>query len=406
MESSGGPGTAIATKEIAATRMIQLRRRFRNRSKIMAGSPMLKRIYIHNYRTFVNFEWRPPTACVLVGRNGVGKSALLEVFALVQDLVVEGKHVEDLGFPSTLTVWRNEFEQVLELDAETDGDDFHYRLVCRTKNGSNTINEELTSNGDVLYRSGRDGVEIFGDEVNTEPRTKIPFVAKTSFLSLLESRHDNQRIIRFRNYVSSIWCLKPDPLRLGGSAVAEAQRLDRDLKNFASWYRTRVQEDPDAATCLRGDLQHVFEGFEQIRLQTISADTKDLSVRFRFGKNSHELNWAKLSDGQRMLIALYGVFRFAFSKAKLVILDEVEKFVAPAEIQPWLREVVDLLVANNHQLIVISHHSESINYLAADSVWQMWRDSDSGHTRIEKLQPDRETGESAYEATKAEAVHA
>jgi predicted ATPase len=38
---------------------------------------MLKRIYIHNYRTFVNFEWEPPPACVLVGANGVGKSALV-----------------------------------------------------------------------------------------------------------------------------------------------------------------------------------------------------------------------------------------------------------------------------------------------------------------------------------------
>lgn len=367
---------------------------------------MLKRIYIHNYRTFVNFEWRPPSACALVGRNGVGKSALMEVFALVQDLVVEGKHVEELGFPSTLTVWRNEFEQVLELDAEMDGDDFRYRLVCRTKNGTSTISEELVSSGDLLYRSGPEGVEIFGDQVATEPRAKIPFVPKTSFLSLLESRHDNQKIIRFRDYVSSIWCLKPDSLRLGGAAVTEAHRLDRDLKNFASWYRTRVQEDPDAATCLREDLQHAIEGFEQIRLQAISVDTRDLSVRFRFGKNSHELNWAKLSDGQRMLIALYGVFRFAFPKARLVILDEVENFVAPAEIQPWLREVTDLLIANNHQLIVISHHPESINYLAADSVWRMWRDSDSGYTRIEPLQPDRETGESAYEATKAEAAHA
>lgn len=366
---------------------------------------MLKRIYIHNYRTFVNFEWRPPTACALVGPNGVGKSALMEILALVQDLVVEGKHVEELGFPSTLTVWRNEIEQVLEIDVETDGDDFHYRLVCRTKNGASTINEELTGNGDLLYRSGQEGVEIFGDEVTTSVRAKIPFIPKTSFLSLLEPRPDNQRIIQFRNYVSSIWCLKPDPLRLGGAAVVEAQRLDRDLRNFASWYRTRVQEDPDAVTALRDDLQHAFDGFEQIRLQAISAGTKDLSVRFRFGKNSHELNWAKLSDGQRMLIALYGILRLALPKATVVVLDEVENFVAPAEIQPWLREVADLLSANNRQLIVISHHPESINYLAADSVWRMWRDSDSGHTRIEQLQPDRNAGESAYEATKAEAVN-
>jgi predicted ATPase len=132
---------------------------------------------------------------------------------------------------------------------------------------------------------------------------------------------------------------------------------------------------------------------------------KDLFVRFKFGDNLYELNWAKLSDRQRMLIALYGVFRLALSKAALVLLDEVENFVAPATIQPWLRELVDTVAANNHQLIVISHHPESINYLAADSVWLMWRDSDIGHTRITQLQPDRDAGESAYDATKAEATY-
>ena len=40
---------------------------------------MLKRIYLHNFRSFVNFEWAPPPASVLVGDNGAGKSALIEV---------------------------------------------------------------------------------------------------------------------------------------------------------------------------------------------------------------------------------------------------------------------------------------------------------------------------------------
>jgi len=271
--------------------------------------------------------------------------------------------------------------------------------------GSSSISEELVGGDGVLYRSGHGGVEIFGDKPLASPRTKIPFISRTSFLASLEPRPDNQRIMRFRNYVGSLWCLKPDPLRLGGAAISEAQSLERDLTNFASWYRTRAQEDPDAVVALREDLQRALDGFDQLRLQPISGGAKDLFVRFKFGDNSHELNWAKLSDGQRMLIALYGVYRFALSKATVVVLDEIENFVAPAEIQPWLREIVDAVAANNHQLIVISHHPESIIYLAADSIWRMWRDSGSGHTRIAPLQPNRETGEAAYEATKAEAVN-
>src|SRR5215212_8077091 len=122
---------------------------------------MLKRIYIHNYRTFVNFEWRPPPVCVLVGPNGAGKSALFEVLCLVQDLVVHGKRLEDVGFPSTLTVWQKDNEQTIELEIELNGEQFLYRLGCQKENGSGTLTEQLQSGGDLLYRSGEGGVELF-----------------------------------------------------------------------------------------------------------------------------------------------------------------------------------------------------------------------------------------------------
>jgi predicted ATPase len=368
---------------------------------------MLKRIYIHNYRSFVNFEWRPPAACVLVGLNGAGKSALFEVLRVVQDLVVHGKRLEELDFPSTLTVWRGDVEQTIELDLETDGELYCYKLVCRKGSGAPTISEELTADGEPLYRSGPEGIELFGDSLETpSSRTKIPFSPRASFLASLEARPASQRIVRFRDYVEAIWSLKPDPLRLGAEATAEAPWLERDLSNFASWYRTRVQEDPDAVESLRQDLRRVLEGFDQIRLRSKPGGTRDLVVRFRFEAQSYELGWGELSEGQRLLIALYGVYRLAVPSARLVVLDEIENYVAPSEIQPWLREVADAVAATNGQLFVISHHPESINYLAADSMWRMWRDTAAGHTRIAPLEADREAGELAYDAVKAEAANA
>jgi predicted ATPase len=90
------------------------------------GNAMLKRIYVHNYRTFVNFEWRPPPACVLVGDNGSGKSALFDVLWLVRDMVVRGKRIDESGFPATRTAWLGEPCQVIELELEHGGEHFVY----------------------------------------------------------------------------------------------------------------------------------------------------------------------------------------------------------------------------------------------------------------------------------------
>lgn len=362
---------------------------------------VLKRIYAHNFRSFVNFDWAPPRAGVLVGKNGSGKSALIEVLWLLQDLVVQGRTVDETASASARTVWLQDPEQAFEIDLDHDGQSFHYRIGIRLEGDRGAVYEELFAAGALLYKATAGKVELFGDDPpSPAPRTTIPFDRRRSFLSALEPRPDNKRLIAFRDGIRSIWAMKPDPRRVGGAAVAESSYLDRDLSNFASWYRSRVQEDPDASDLLRADLNQTVIGFSALRLEPITPEVKDLRVRFAFGGRTHELPWAKLSDGQRLLIALYGLLRFGLSKASFIALDESENYVAPAEIQPWLRAVADSAAERNQQLLVVSHHPESINYMAADAAWRMWRDKEAGHTRIAPLTPDLAAGETAYDVVK------
>lgn len=363
---------------------------------------MLKRIHVHNYRTFVHFEWSPPPACVLVGDNGSGKSALFDVLWFVRDVVVHGKRIDESGFPATRTAWLDEPCQVIELELERGGDRFTYRLECRLEppaqpdRGRVTIAESLVSSDGLLYQSKDGKADLFGEG----PLTTVPFDRRRSFLAALEPGADNRRIIAFRDAIAAMWMFKPDPLRIGAVAAQETTWIDRDLGNFASWYRTKVQEDFEAATRLREDLLEVIPGFSQLRLDSISADARELRMRFDFGGKTHEIGWDKLSDGQRLLVALYGVLRFAFERASLIVLDEIENYVAPAEIQPWLRAVADVAAEGNRQLIVISHHPDSIDYLAADAAWKMSRDPSTGASRIRRLEPDRDVGETAYDLVK------
>lgn len=362
---------------------------------------MLRRIYVHNYRSLVGFEWRPPMACVIVGENGAGKSALFEVLVLLQDVIVHGRRIEETGFPSTRTAWLDEPVQRIEIDLERSGELFTYRLEARVEHVGNqertSIAESLSSAGQLLYRSADGKVELFGDSPGSEPRTTIPFDRRLSFLAAFEPGPDNRRIAALRDGLAEMWMIKPDPLRLEPTSTGEATWLERDLGNFSSWYRRNMQEDFEAATRLHADLVEVLPAFAALRLEYVSPQIKDLRVRFDFGGRIQDLSWTRLSEGQRLIIALYGVLRFAFERAELITLDEVENYVAPAEIQPWLRAVADVAAEGGRQLMVISHHPESIDYLAADSAWKMWRDPATGASRIARLEPDRDVGETAYD---------
>ncbi|MCX4243526.1 AAA family ATPase [Paraliomyxa miuraensis] len=363
---------------------------------------MLKRIHVHNYRTLVHFEWSLPSSCVLVGDNGAGKSALFEALWIARDVIVHGKRIDELGFPATRTAWLDEPSQVIALELEHDGEHFEYQLEARLElsdphdRSRCSIIEQLSSAGDLLYEAIGGAVKLHGGQSSAT----IPFDRRRSFLAAIEPGPGNRKLVAFRDAIASMWMFKPDPLRIGGVASRETTWIERDLGNFANWYRTKVQEDFAAATRLREDLIQVLPGFYQLRLESISAETRDLRIRFDFGGKTHEVSWDGLSEGQRLLIALYGVLRFALEHASLIGLDEIENYVAPAEIQPWLRAVVDAALEGDRQLLVISHHPESIDYLAADAAWRMWRDPATGCSRIAKLEPDLDAGETAYDLAK------
>lgn len=57
---------------------------------------MRNKIYIHNFRCFINFEIRLDNINLLLGKNGSGKSALFEVLFKLQQLICQSKKVSEL----------------------------------------------------------------------------------------------------------------------------------------------------------------------------------------------------------------------------------------------------------------------------------------------------------------------
>jgi AAA15 family ATPase/GTPase len=90
---------------------------------------MLTRVYIDNFRSFVNFEYRPERKQLLLGPNGSGKSSLLEAIRYVK-LFIAGN--DNNPFTQlTRTRWLNRPLQVIEIEALLDGQQYQYRIETR-----------------------------------------------------------------------------------------------------------------------------------------------------------------------------------------------------------------------------------------------------------------------------------
>ena len=68
---------------------------------------MLRRLYIDNYRSLVNFELKLGASNLLMGTNGSGKSSVFAALSSLRGVVADGEDVEYASTPASLTRWQS-----------------------------------------------------------------------------------------------------------------------------------------------------------------------------------------------------------------------------------------------------------------------------------------------------------
>ena len=89
---------------------------------------MLSRVYIDNYRCFVNFTFKPAREQLVLGANGAGKTAFLDALRAVRDFAVVGDKVQRSFNEETKTRWQQLTQQSFELEVIGNGGTYLYTL--------------------------------------------------------------------------------------------------------------------------------------------------------------------------------------------------------------------------------------------------------------------------------------
>jgi predicted ATPase len=348
---------------------------------------MIKRLYIDNFKSLVNFELPLQDLTLLLGPNGVGKTSVLDVlFALRQLLAGIAKVTDPGAFPtSTLTRWQKRTMQVFELDAVLDVNDFRYRLEVEhdpTNRRARVEVEQLELHGAPLFRFRHGEVQLYRDDHSQGPIFGSDW--SESALARVPPRHDNTHLTRFLDFMRKVIVCGLYPASFAAESSTEDAVLQRDAHNFAAWYRHLLLERQDLIPEFTKALQEVIAGFRGIRMEKVGLDTRALMVMFDQHGQKYELRLDEISDGQRALVALYSLVRLASGQGYTLFLDEPDNYVALAEIQPWLIELADACGGNVPQAVLCSHHPELIDYLGADRGILLERES-SGVTRTKEL---------------------
>ena len=333
--------------------------------------PVISRLYIDNYRCFVNFEWRPGMQSLLLGENGNGKTSVFEVLDLIRSAVVDGRHTSE-GFPArTLTAWDQRAEQTFEVQIQGVGRTYDYRLLIeqhREKQTCRIRSERLTCDGVTLFEFDGKEVHLYRDDGSAGP--VFPFDWSRSAIATVPVSPDNTKLIWFRDRINRILVFSPDPRGIAALSTREESSHDRSMHNLVSWLRHLQQESVDLLPRIRDSLRDALIGFADLKFEKAGETGRILKLEFEVEQPGETrrfiiaADW--LSDGQRMLIALYSILHGVVAADTTICIDEPDNFVSLREIQPWLVELKDRSDDVGCQWLMISHHPEVMDYLAAE----------------------------------------
>lgn len=352
---------------------------------------MIRRLYLDNIRSFVNFEWSPERLTLLLGRNGAGKTAIFGALEALQRFVTGGTTVSEAFPDASRTRWETRVEQTVELDVHLGGSAYRYRLVLahdESKPDDPLVKSEL------LECDGRTVVEFKTGDLRIYRGTQevsIPGTRPTrSGVGAMTSGGDPV-LDRFQKWIQDIWVLRPDPRvmssRIDRRRTAKAPWLNSDLSNFAAWYPPMLASKPGTMFKAIQSLAPVLDGFVELYEEDGS-----LWARFENQGNTSSYSFDELSDGERALVALYIVVNGVAGPGKTILLDEPDNYIALREVQPWLSDLADRTLRNDGpQVLLISHHPDTLNFLAVDNGWRVFRDK-AGPTRIERFKPADNAG--------------
>ena len=175
---------------------------------------MLTRLYIDNFRCFVNFEYNPSRKELIFGPNGSGKSSLLDAVLFLRQIAVAGVQLDGFFILAQRTRWMNQKRVVHELQADLDGR-YVYRLVIEPSQEHSrplVASETVHFEGKPVFEFEDGKVHTYNDRF--EQKVTYDFDPTRSALATLTRTEDNATLTRFKQWISKLYCFRINPFAI------------------------------------------------------------------------------------------------------------------------------------------------------------------------------------------------
>lgn len=337
---------------------------------------MISRLYISHYRSISEVDLTLSQVNVLVGKNGSGKSNIVDALSFLSDICNEDLDyaiVKRHGIDS-IRQW-NKFKPyhiTIELNIERDEGKGRYKLVLASSRSNYRIVEESISwDGELTYEAKRCETHISRDEAGgfhiettyDEDDVDLDDVRSNRLASNVSVLSRVGRPFYQLNWLVgyivreiqslSAFSIFPNTIRAPQS-VSRAAALEEDGKNIASILKSLPT---DAKRRLVKYLQVVMP---QLRSITVKSAAGYYVPVFLISEpasgQDHELNMSQISDGTLRILGILAAFNQVAAPSKIV-LEEPEQMIHPALLIVIRDAVIDFVSRRESSQVFLTTHS-------------------------------------------------
>ena len=328
----------------------------------------IQSLKIAGFRGILNLELEfPGQVNVLVGVNGVGKSAILDCTAILLSRLIgrirsstgTGRFFTESDINNSVRWTRNEIE-------------ISFRrkplkwLVSKTRRGRKK--QFITNLSDL-----REHVELLRSELEEDERAALPlavyYPVNRAVLDIplrIRKRHQFDRLAAYDQALSGNW---------GSFGIFfEWFREREDLENEQRLDKPRFR-DPQLQA-VRSATERFLPSFKGLRIR------RSPLLRMVVKKNREELIVDQLSDGEKCTLAMVGDLARRLAIANpymndplegeaIVLIDEIDLHLHPA----WQRHIIPALTETfpNCQFLLSTHSPQILSHLDRNSIWLLER---------------------------------
>jgi ABC-type cobalamin/Fe3+-siderophores transport system ATPase subunit len=340
---------------------------------------MLQRLYIHNFKTFQNFELKPEGkhSSLLLGKNGAGKSSVAKALHVLQSIGRGVNRIGHLVSPRHYFLSQTDVPMRFELEVLIEGQRFHYSLALELPakfKELRVLEERLECDGRPVYVREQAQVSLLKTpDVAGGARFMVDWHLVA--LPLIQVQSESDPVHRLKTWLAQMVVIAPVPQLMGSESSEESVWPAANASNAVDWLAGLLGQYPAAYTTLDVYLKEVMPDLLDFKYENLGKESKRLVIQFKGEAGIFSVNFDELSDGEKCLFLCAIIVAANRAYGPLFCFwDEPDNYLSLAEVGQFVLQLRRAFEGRG-QILMTTHNEEAIRKFSNENTWVLGRKS-------------------------------